>query len=208
MNRDSEGQMAFRGLFRPSAVGALAALVALAGCGGGGEQPITTPAPKTTTTVPSTTASLSPTSTTTSATTPPAGAGEKGYNGAVAVATAFLKAYNTANRDANTSAFDGLYTAECTDCAALRKAIQARADKGWHTKADVYAIQDVGISKYSGPDKPQVTAKVVGMVSNNPVSLFDRDGTYVDKFATDKATFEFSLVYQGGWQIVGLSRLS
>lgn len=203
--------MGFRGLGKAATAATLGiGLVVLAGCGGGGEQPITTPAPKstTTTTVPPTSVTSSPTTTTTPATTPATAATVKGYNGAVAVATAFLKAYNQANRDANTSSFDGLYTTECTDCEALRKAVQGRADKGWHTTADVYTLDDVGIETYSGPDKTPITASVVAMVTTKKVPVYDTTGKLIDTFDPTKTSYRMGLTYSGSWKIVRLKRVT
>lgn len=126
----------------------------------------------------------------------------------MAVATVFLEAYNTANREADTRAFDGLYAAECTDCEALRKAVQERADKGWHTTADVYTLDDVGVEKYSGPGATPVTASVVARVTTNRVPVYDSSGKFIDTFDPKKISYRFGLTYAGSWQIVRLKKIA
>lgn len=211
MNRDSEGQMAFRGLFRPAALVTGAALLAaaLAGCGGGGDQPITTPAPKstttTTTTTPTTTSTPSTSITRSTSTVPPA-ATAKGYNGAVDLVTTYFNRYNAANLSARLDLFDGLYTAACTDCAFLRDKVSTRLAKGVKPDGDIFTPIDIGIETYK-PDLSPATATVLARVVGNPVRFLDSTGKTVDKYEREETTFRFSLQYSDRWVITSLRKV-
>lgn len=202
-----------RGLGKASTAAALGVgLVALAGCGGGADQPITTPAPTptTTTTVPTTSVTTSTTSTATSTitsvTTAPSAGTPKGYNGALDLVATYFSRYNRANREGRIEVLDGLFSAACTDCLNLRSAVADRLNKGVKPNGDIFTPVDVEIETFKQDAKP-ITATVIAKVTRNPVKLLDSTGRLVESWEGKTFNFRLTLQYSESWVITSLRRV-
>lgn len=171
---------------RRSLVGALAALLLLAGCGG---DPKADPSPS---------PSTAPVSTTPSPTAPvmPAAASENSKAGAIAFVRYYIELINHLQRTGEHALLDSASLPTCKSCNSVTRAAGAIYSAGGRVEGGAWSISSVSASQPTA-NLWQVT--VEGRLA--PSKVVNGPSSVPTAGSGGKANGQFFLAFHGGWKV-------